>query len=91
VSNIPALSDQPFLLPLFRGLPFYDRESRRPDAVLPLIGVRTLKLARVKIKLDFDALTLSVWVPGRWDEGSSLWLRRLAGGFKTIPLDQLCR
>jgi len=78
-------------LPLYRGLPFYDRVPRRPDIVFPLIGVRTLRLARLKVKIDFDALTLSVWVPGRWDEDTCLWLRRLASGFKTIPLDQLCR
>jgi hypothetical protein len=91
MSNIPALRGTPFRLPVYRGLPFYDRAPRRPEAIFPLIGVRTMKRARLKVKIDFDALTISVWVPGPWYEGASRWLRRMPGRFTTIPLDQLCQ
>lgn len=90
VSNIPALRGRPLRLPLYRGLPFYDRAPRRPEVVFPLIGIRTLRRARLKVKIDFDGLTISVWAPGRWYEGLFLWLRRLPGGFTTTPLDELC-
>jgi len=90
VSNIPALRGKPLRLPLYRGVPFYDRTPRRPEVVFPLLGIRTLRRARLKVEIDFDHLTISVWAPGRWYEGPSLWLRRLPGRFTTIPLDQLC-
>jgi hypothetical protein len=91
VSNIPELRDKPFHLPLYRGLPFFDRVPHRPENVFPLIGVKAMRRARLKVQINFDALTLSVWVPGRWYEGPARWLRRLAGSFRTIPLDELCR
>jgi hypothetical protein len=91
VSNIPALRDKPLRLPLYRGLPFYDRTPRRPANIVPLLGIRALRRAHLKVLIDFDALTMSVWAPGRWYEGLSLWLRRLPRRFTTIPLDQLCQ
>jgi hypothetical protein len=45
---------------------------------------------RLKVKIDFDAGTVSVWPPGPWHRSVSQFVRRLPRGFATIPPDQLC-
>jgi hypothetical protein len=90
VSNIPALRHTPCLLPLYPGVSFYDRPPRRTTGLYPLIGMRTFRRARLKVHLDFEAATISVWTPGAWHRGLSLFLRRLPGRFATVPFDQLC-
>jgi hypothetical protein len=91
VSNIPALRNTPYRLVLDPGVPFYDRSPRRTVGLYPLIGMNTFRRARLKVHLDFDAATISVWTPGPWHNGSSLFLRRLPRGFATIPFDRLCQ
>jgi len=63
VSNLPSPPD-PFRIVLHRGLPFHD-VSTVPDPQFqrPLIGVRALRLAGLKVELDFARDTVSVWTP----------------------------
>ena len=89
VSNIPALRRTPFPLRLSPGLPFYDRAPRRTGNLYPLLGMRCRR-ARLKVKIDFEAGTLSVWTPGPGHHSVAQFLRRLPGGFAQIPPDQLC-
>jgi hypothetical protein len=90
VSNIPSLRDWPYRLSLFPGLPFFDRPPRQTTHLYPLLGMGAFHRARLKIKIDFDAGTLSVWTPGRWHTSVSRFVRRLPDRFATIPPDQLC-
>jgi hypothetical protein len=90
VSNIPALRPHPHQLFPAPGVPYYDRSPRRTTGLYPLIGMRTFRRARLKVHLDFEAATISVWTPGAWHRGLSLFLRRLPGRFATVPFDQLC-
>jgi hypothetical protein len=90
VSNIPALRETPYRLALSPGLPFYDRSPRQTTHLYPLLGMGAFHRARLKVTIDFDAGTLSVWTPGPWYRGASQFLRRLPGRFATIPSDQLC-
>jgi hypothetical protein len=90
VSNIPALRHRPFPVELSPGLPFFDRAPRRTTNLYPLLGMGAFRRARLKVKIDFDAGTLSVWVPGLWYRGLTQFLRRLPGGMATVPPEQLC-
>ncbi len=90
VSNIPALRRTPYRIALDSGLPFYDRSPRRTTHLYPLLGMGAFRRARLKVKLDFDAGTLSVWTPGPWYKSVSRFVRRLPGGFATIPPGKLC-
>jgi hypothetical protein len=90
VSNIPALRRTPYQLALHPGIPFYDRSPRRMTHLYPLLGMGAFRRARLKVKIDFDAGTLSVWVPGPWYRSVSQAARRLPTGFATIPPEQLC-
>jgi hypothetical protein len=64
VSNIPALRDTPWRVELKRGLPFRDVPALPdPQFHRPLIGVRALRGAKLKVELDFANDTLSVWTP----------------------------
>jgi hypothetical protein len=90
VSNIPALRHSPYRLALSPGLPFYDRTPRRTANLFPLLGMGALRRARLKVQIDFDAGTLSVWTPGPWHRGTTQFLRRLPGGFATLPPGGLC-
>jgi hypothetical protein len=64
VSNLTASPPEPFRLVLHRGLPFMDVVAV-PDPQLqrPLIGVRALRSAGLKIEIDFAQDTISVWTP----------------------------
>jgi hypothetical protein len=90
VSNIPTLRHIPFPLFLFPGVPFYDRAPRRTADLFPLVGMSAFRRARLKVKIDFEAATLSVWTPGAWYRGLFLFLRRIPGRFARIPLERLC-
>ncbi len=90
VSNIPGLRHAPFPMDLSPGLPFYDRSPRRTTDLYPLLGIGACRRSRLTVKIDFDAGTLSVWTPGAWYKSVSRFVRRLPGGFATIPPDQLC-
>ena len=64
VSNIPALQPTPYRITLHRGLPFHDVPTvPDPQFQRPLIGIRALRSARLRVEIDFDADTVSVWTP----------------------------
>jgi hypothetical protein len=90
VSNIPALRATPFPLSLGSGLPFYDAAHPAPESAIPLLGVRVLRRAGLKVLFDFAAATVSVSLPGSRLRGLARWLRRLPGRFATLSLDDLC-
>lgn len=64
VSNIPAFHSTPYRMVLHRGLPFRDVPTR-PDPIFqrPLIGIRALRAAGLKLEIDFANDTVSVWTP----------------------------
>jgi hypothetical protein len=64
VSNIPALRPTPYRMVLHRGLPFHDVPTR-PDPMLqrPLVGMRAMRAAGLKVEIDFANDTVSVWTP----------------------------
>ena len=64
VSNVPALQATPYRMVLHRGLPFRDVPSRPdPEFQRPLIGMRALRSAGLKVEIDFANDTISVWTP----------------------------
>jgi hypothetical protein len=63
-SNLPALEGQPYRLELPHGLPFRDVPTLPdPQFHRPVLGMRPLLRARVRVELDFAARTLSLWTP----------------------------
>lgn len=64
VSNIPSLSLPPYRISLHRGLPFHDVMTRPdPQFQRPLIGIRALRSARLRVGIDFFRDIVSVWTP----------------------------
>ena len=64
VSNLAFLRSNPFRLRLERGLPFRDVAALPdPHYHRPLIGMRALRRARLRVELDFIADVVSVWTP----------------------------
>lgn len=64
VSNVPALHATPYRMVLHRGLPFHDVPTRPdPQFQRPLIGIRALRAAGLKVEIDFANDTVSVWTP----------------------------
>jgi hypothetical protein len=64
LSNLPALQGAPFRLPLADGLPFRDvPQLPDPEFHRPLIGMRALRRAGLRVELDFAQDTISVWTP----------------------------
>ncbi len=64
VSNVPGLRANPYRMTLHRGLPFTDAASRPdPEFQRPLIGIRALRSAGLKVEIDFANDTISVWTP----------------------------
>jgi hypothetical protein len=63
VSNITA-GPGFYRMALERGIPFLD-VTTRPDPQFnrPLIGMRALRRARLRVELDFAGDTVSVWTP----------------------------
>jgi hypothetical protein len=64
LSNIPSFQGSPIRLSLKPGLPFLDL-PKRPDPQYdrPLIGIRVLRRAGLRVELDFANDTVSVWTP----------------------------
>ncbi|MCI0681299.1 MAG: hypothetical protein L0Y71_04275 [Gemmataceae bacterium] len=64
VSNLPGQPLEPYRVPLDRGLPFRDT-AQQPDPHFdrPLIGIRALRRAGLRIEIDFAHDTVSVWTP----------------------------
>jgi hypothetical protein len=64
VSNIPALRPTPFRIVLHRGLPFHDVPTLPdPQFQRPLIGIRALRSAGLRVEIDFSRDSVSVWTP----------------------------
>ena len=64
VSNLPTLHSSPYRMVLHRGLTFRDVPAR-PDPVFqrPLVGIRAMRAAGLKVEIDFANDTVSVWTP----------------------------
>lgn len=64
VSNLPALRSSPYRMVLHRGLPFHDVPTRL-DPILqrPLVGMRAMHAAGLRVEIDFPGETVSVWTP----------------------------
>ena len=64
LSNLPAFHGQPYRMSFSRGLAFKDVPTLPdPKRNRPLIGVRLLRQAKLKVELDFTNDTVSVWTP----------------------------
>jgi hypothetical protein len=63
-SNLPALQSNPYRIRMERGLPFLNLPFR-PDPLFnrPLIGMRSLRRAGLRVEIDFAADVVSVWTP----------------------------
>jgi hypothetical protein len=86
LSNIPALQDTPFRLALSPGILFRDATPSDPEFHRPLLGMRALLRAGVRVQIDFARATVSVWVPGSWSRCLAVSLRRSLTGFRTLPV-----
>jgi hypothetical protein len=66
VSNLPGSPPpEPYRLVLHRGLPFYDvAVVPDPQFQRPLVGIRALRAAGLRVEIDFGHDTVSVWTPG---------------------------
>jgi hypothetical protein len=64
VSNVPSLRGATWRLELDPGIAFKN-VATLPDPHFnrPLIGIRTLSVARLRVEVDFAASTVSVWTP----------------------------
>jgi hypothetical protein len=66
VSNLPALGGTPWHLELLPGLPYRDGpQFPDPEFHRPLIGLRPLLRAGLKVELEFAQKTVSIWVPDK--------------------------
>jgi hypothetical protein len=64
VSNLLALQPTPFRITLHRGLPFHDFLTvPDPQFQQPLVGIRALRSARLRVEINFDHDTVSVGTP----------------------------
>ncbi len=64
VSNLPLSPPDPYRIVIHRGLPFLDVQIRPdPQWQRPLIGIRALRTAGLKVEIDFAHDTVSVWTP----------------------------
>jgi hypothetical protein len=86
VSNIPHLQRFPWRLPLRQGIAFGEERSiPDPDAQCPLLGMRALQRAGLRLAIDFRRETVSVWTPGSLLQGLGRFVRRLPSGFAVVP------
>jgi hypothetical protein len=64
VSNLPVSPPDPYRIVLHRGLPFMDVPTvPDPHFQWPLIGIRALRSAGLRVEIDFAHDTVSVWTP----------------------------
>ena len=62
VSNVSGLT--PYRIVLHRGLPFHDTPTvPDPHFQQPLIGIRALRSAGLRVEIEFAHDTISVWTP----------------------------
>lgn len=64
VSNLLGQPLEPYRIVLSRGLPFQDTATvPDPHFQRPLIGIRALRSAGLRVEIDFAHDTVSVWTP----------------------------
>jgi hypothetical protein len=64
VSNIPGSQLLPYRIVLHRGCPFQDTLAiPDPHFQRPLVGIRALRAARLRVEIDFAQDFISVWTP----------------------------
>ncbi len=64
LSNLPTFQNSPLRLSLGYGIPFRDVPALPdPQFQRPLIGLRALRRANLRIEIDFSGDRLSVWTP----------------------------
>jgi hypothetical protein len=64
ISNLPGQTPQPHRIVLHRGLPFQDSASiPDPQYQRPLIGIRAMRSAGLRVEIDFARDMISVWTP----------------------------
>jgi hypothetical protein len=64
VSNLAGQGNRPYRIALQRGLPFQDVPTiPDPQFQRPLIGIRALRRAGLRVEIDFAQDTVSVWTP----------------------------
>ena len=86
-SNIPAYRQTPYCIALNPGMPFRDADwpiSHIPDHHAPIFGLRPLLRAGLRVYLDGQNDTLSVWVPGSWVRGFWVGLRRIPTRYRVV-------
>jgi hypothetical protein len=86
-SNVPGLRDRPLRLELSEGIAF-PNVARLPDrrAPRPLIGMRALRRAGLRVVIDFATDTVSVWTPGPWYRNVFSVVRRTLWPRSAIPV-----
>jgi hypothetical protein len=64
VSNLQGQPPEPYRIVLHRGLPFQDTPTiPDPHFQRPLLGMRALRSAGLRVEIDFAHDTVSVWTP----------------------------
>jgi hypothetical protein len=64
VSNLPGQPPDPYRMVLHRGLPFHDTATvPDPHWQLPLLGMRALRAAGLRVEVDFAHDHVSIWTP----------------------------
>jgi hypothetical protein len=64
VSNLLVSPPDPYRIVLHRGLAFMDSATvADPQFQRPLIGIRAMRSAGLKVEIDFGRDTVSVWTP----------------------------
>ena len=86
VSNIPYLQQHPFRVRIDNGIHVF--RTRRPATplALPIIGMRALDRAGVKVLTDFSTRTVSVWVPATTVRSLGHTVRRFFSLPRTAPV-----
>jgi hypothetical protein len=86
VSNIPHLQQTPWPLPVLQGIAFPEQRSvPDPDVNCPLLGMRALHAAGLRLAIDFRRETVSVWTPGSPLHAFGRFVRRLPAAFAVAP------
>jgi hypothetical protein len=86
-SNIPALRGDPHRLPLNPGITFVNRDFRGdPGLSTPVIGMRALRSAGLKLEIDCANDTVSLWVPSTWLRRLRVTAARVLTGGRRVPI-----
>src|SRR5262249_44857757 len=87
VSNLAPFQSTPLRIDLNRRLAFRERSSLPdPESNCPLLGMRALERAGLKVLIDFRRGTVSVWTPESWFRQTWFWFRRMPSGFRPLTL-----